>query len=150
MNGSQDDPHRYDDIINHPRPVSKTHPPMALANRAAQFAPFAALSGYDAAIKETARLTAKRIELDDDQKIILSGRLQLLQDNIREHPQAAITYFQPDARKSGGAYEVAMGNVKKVDAHERIIVMTSGETIPIDQVIAIEGTLFEDGDVSLP
>jgi len=146
VSGNADDPHRYDDIIGLPHPVSKTHPPMSVENRAAQFLPFAALTGYDAAIQETARLTDQRIELDDDEKIVISGKLQLIQDNIKQRPEVAITCFQPDARKNGGAYVVVAGCVKKVDVYERDIVMMNGRRIPIDAVCAIDGELFRGMD----
>lgn len=139
MSSHSNDSDRYDDIIHLPHFVSKNRPQMSLQNRAAQFAPFAALVGYDAAIKETARLTSKRIELDDDEKIIINGLLQLIQDNIKSRPEVTITYFQPDGRKSGGAYVQTTGIVKKVDAYERAILMTDGMSIPIDEVIAIDG-----------
>lgn len=146
MNSNQDDPHRYDDIIDLPRPVSQTHPPMSIENRAAQFLPFAALTGYDAAIQETARLTDRRLELDEDEKLMLSGKLQLIQDNIKTRAQVRITYFVPDGRKEGGAYAVATGRVKKVDAFERQIVMMDGRYIPIDEVCAMDGELFRGMD----
>ncbi|NLI19989.1 MAG: hypothetical protein GX418_00340 [Clostridiales bacterium] len=142
MKGNADDPHRYDDIIGLPYPVSKTHPPMSIENRAAQFLPFAALAGYDASIQETARLTDRRIELEEDEKLMLSGKLQLLQDHIQARPQVKITYFVPDGRKEGGAYAIAAGRVKKVDAFERQIVMADGRCIPIDEVCAVDGDLF--------
>lgn len=146
MNGSANDPHRYDDIIDLPRHVSKTHPQMSPENRAAQFSPFAAVVGYEAAIQETARLTDRRIELDNDEKIMLSGKLQLIQDNIKAQPQATITYFQPDEKKTGGAYIAVTGVVKKVDAYARQIVMTDKKSIPINDVIAIDGELFRGMD----
>ncbi len=146
MNGNPNDPHRYDDIIGLPHFTSPTHPRMPLENRAAQFAPFAALVGYDAAVKETARLTDKRMELDEDEKLIISEKLQLIQDHIKERTEAVFTYFQPDEKKSGGAYAVLAGQVKKVDEYERVIVMVSGEVIPIDEVIAINGELFRGMD----
>lgn len=142
MNENSSDPHRYDDIINLPHPVSKNHPQMSMENRAAQFSPFAALVGYDAAIKETARLTDKRIELDDDDKIRISGKLQLIEDNIKTHPEVTVTFFQPDEHKDGGSYVDATGSIKKVDVNERVILMTNGKDIPIDEVIAIDGELF--------
>lgn len=146
MNGNADDPHRYDDIIDLPHATSKTHSRMSLANRAAQFAPFAALSGYDAAIQETARLTDRRIELDEGEKLAIGGRLQRIREHIRECPEATFTYFQPDAKKRGGSYAVATGNVKKVDEHERVIVLTSGTIVPMDEVIAVDGELLKDMD----
>lgn len=149
MNKDKKDPHRYDDIINLPHHVSKTHPQMSIENRAAQFSPFAALVGYDAAIKETARLTDKRIELDDADKIMISGKLQVIEDNIKAHPEVIITFFQPDERKEGGSYVDDTGKIKKVDVHERIIVMTNGNGIRIDDVIAIDGELFRGMDEHL-
>ena len=146
MNKSADDPHRYDDIIGLPRPISQIHPPMSIENRAAQFLPFAALTGYDAAIQETARLTDRRLELDEDEKLMLSGKLQLIQDAIKTRPLVKVTYFVPDERKEGGAYVVAAGCVKKVDAVERQIVMADGRTIPIDEVYAVDGELFKGMD----
>lgn len=139
---SNSNSNRYDDIIDLPHFVSKTHPQMPIENRAAQFSPFAALVGYGAAIKETARLTDERIELDDDEKIMLSGKLQLIMEHIKESPEVTITFFVPDELKSGGAYADVTGTIKKVDAYERAIVMTSGKAIPIDEVIAIEGALL--------
>jgi len=146
MNGDANDPHRYDDIIDLPHPVSETHPPMTLRNRAAQFSPFAALVGYEAAIQETARLTDQRMELDDDTKLIISAKLQLIQDHSMQHPAAAVTFFQPDEKKHGGAYRVEIGSIKKVDAYERVVVMASGGIIPIDEIIHIDGELFRGMD----
>ncbi len=137
MNGT------YDDIINLPHHVSKTHPQMTVSDRAAQFSPFAALNGYDAAIKETARLTDERVKLDEYMKEVLSDRLQILADRIKEHPEIVIIYFQPDAKKKGGAYVTAVGTVKKIDEYERIVVMTDGTLIPIDEIISIDGQIFE-------
>ncbi len=133
----------YDDIIHLPRHVSATHSHMALSDRAAQFSPFAALTGYDAAIKETARLTDKRIKLDEYIKEDLSDRLQIIADRIKEHPEIAITYFQPDAKKNGGAYVTEISMVKKIDKYEQVVVMSDGTAIPIDEIISIEGQIFE-------
>ena len=133
----------YDDIINLPRPISKTHPPMSAMDRAAQFSPFAALTGYDAAIKETARLTDEKIELDEYAKDALNERLQILAERIKDHPEIAITYFQPDAKKNGGAYVTAIGAVKKIDEYERFVVMTDGTGIFIEDIIRIDGQIFD-------
>ena len=133
----------YDDIIDLPHHVSATRPRMAAIDRAAQFSPFAALTGHDAAIKETARLTDERVELDEYTKAALSDRLQIIIDQLHEHLKIAITYFQPDAKKDGGAYITAVGIVKKIDEYERVIRMTDGTAIPIDEVISIEGQIFE-------
>ncbi|HBG11351.1 MAG TPA: hypothetical protein DDX68_04795 [Clostridium sp.] len=128
----------YDDIIHLPHHVSATHPHMAAVDRAAQFSPFAALTGYDAAIKETARLTDKRVELDESMKDALSNNLQMIADRLKEHPEIAITYFQPDAKKNGGAYVTVINTVKKIDVYERIVVMTDGKVIPVDEIISID------------
>lgn len=128
----------YDDIIHLPHHVSATHPHMAAIDRAAQFSPFAALTGYDAAIKETARLTDKRVELDESMKDALSNNLQMIADRPKEHPEIAITYFQPDAKKNGGAYVTVINTVKKIDVYERIVVMTDGKVIPVDEIISID------------
>ena len=133
----------YDDIIHLPHHTSKKRPHMSAIDRAAQFSPFAALTGYDAAIKETARLTDQRIELDDHMKDVLNDRLQIIADRISEQPQIAITYFQPDAKKNGGAYVTAISTAKKIDEYERVVVMTDGTAIPIDEIISIDGQIFE-------
>ena len=133
----------YDDIINLPHHVSKKRPPMAAMGRAAQFSPFAALTGYDAAIKETARLTDERVKLDEYMRDALSDRLQIIADRIKEHPEIAITYYQPDAKKNGGAYVTASSTARKIDEYERVVVMTDGTVIPIDEIISIDGQIFE-------
>ncbi|WP_313129886.1 hypothetical protein [Anaerocolumna sp.] len=133
----------YNDIIHLPHHVSTTCPHMSAIDRAAQFSPFAALTGYDAAIKETARLTDERVELDEYRKDILSDKLQIIADRIKEHLEIAITYFQPDEKKNGGTYVTAIGTVKKIDEYERIVVMMDSTTIPIDEIISIEGQIYE-------
>ena len=109
---------RYDEIINLPHHVSKTRPQMPMSDRAAQFAPFAALTGYDSAIKETGRLTDEKIELDEEALTALDMKYQLLMDVFDDAPEVTITYFQPDERKAGGKYVSATGAVKKVDDFE--------------------------------
>jgi len=146
MNGDPNDPHRYDDMLALPHPVSLKHPQMLPDNRAAQFAPFAALTGYGAAVNETARLTDQRLELDDGQKLLLNDRLQLIQESLRARPEVSITYFQPDVQKAGGAYVTVAGIIKKVDEYERRIVMTNEIIIPIDEVTAIDGEMFRGMD----
>lgn len=133
----------YDDIINLPRHVSTARPHMATIDRAAQFSPFAALTGYDAAIKETARLTDERVELDEYMKDALRDRLQIIADRIKEHPEIVITYFQPDSKKNGGAYVTSISTAKKIDEYERVVVMADGTAIPIDEIISIDGQIFE-------
>ena len=132
----------YEDIINLPHHVSKTRPQMPMSDRAAQFAPFAALTGYDAAIKETGRLTDDKIELDEEALTALDMKYQLLMDALADVPEVTITYFQPDERKAGGKYLTATGAVKKVDDYERLITMQDGAKIPMDDVLSIDGELF--------
>lgn len=130
--------HRYDDIINLPRPVSKKRSPMSNFDRAAQFSPFAALTGYDAVIAESGRLTDTRIELDEGGKALLDEKLQTIREHLEEHPAVKLTVFCPDSRKSGGAYEKVTGQVKKIDPVARILVLTGGEVVPIDRIYGIE------------
>ena len=132
----------YEDIINLPHHISPTRQQMPMSDRAAQFAPFAALTGYDSAIKETGRLTDERIELDEEALTALDMKYQLLMDALNEVPKVTITYFQPDERKAGGKYITATGAVKKVDDFERRITMQDGVKIPMDDVLSIEGELF--------
>ena len=133
---------RYDEIIKLPHHVSPTRPQMSMSDRAAQFAPFAALTGYDSAIKETGRLTNERIELDEEALTALDRKYQLLMEALDEAPEVTITYFQPDERKAGGKYVSATGAVKKVDDFERRITMQDGARIPMDDVLSIDGELF--------
>ena len=99
-----DNPNPYADIIDLPHHVSKRHPQMPMEKRAAQFSLFAAMVGHDAAIRETARLTEEQLELTEDAKAIIDGKLQMIQEHIKEQPEVTVTYFQPDEKKSGGAY----------------------------------------------
>lgn len=137
---------QYDDIIRLPHPDSPTHPRMPSGSRAAQFAPFAALTGHDAAIRETARLTDERIALDEGEQAALDRRLQLLRRHLDEQPAVLLTYFQPDVRKSGGAYRTAAGSVKKMNAHAGLLLLQDGTRIPIAEIIRVEGPLFRDGE----
>ena len=125
---------RYDEIMGLPHHVSKTRPQMPLSDRAAQFAPFAALTGYDSAIKETGRLTDERIELDEEALAALDRKYQLLMDALDDKPEVTIIYFQPDERKAGGQYVSATGTVKKVDTFGRRILLQDGTRIPLDSV----------------
>ncbi len=140
---NQNNNHKYDSIINLPHPTSSKHPRMSMQNRAAQFSPFAALSGYDAAVKETARLTDRRIELDEYEKAALDERLQLIQDHLHEFPEVTFTYFQPDEKKAGGAYLSVTGTVKKIDNYEQCVVMLDKQKIPIQEIVSIDGDLFK-------
>jgi len=132
----------YDDIINLPHHVSATRPQMPSANRAAQFSPFAALTGFDAAIEETGRLTDERMELDEDTIDALNMKIGMLADVISDHPIVSVTYFRPDERKAGGAYITVAGAVKKVDDYEGVIVLMNGKKIKIGDILDIECELF--------
>ncbi len=128
----------YDDIINLPHHQSVKRPHMNSHQRAAQFAPFAALTGYDAAIDETARLTSEKLELSEEQQEYLNQQIQLLIECILKKPQVEITYFVSDERKSGGEYITITGNVRRIDDHNREIVFTDGITVKIDDVWSIK------------
>ena len=141
----QDDSHRYDDIIGLPHHRSAARPHMPLIDRAAQFSPFAALTGYEAVITETARQTDRRIELDEDAKAVITQKLQIVLEHISERPELTVTWFQPDRKKGGGAYVTATGVVKRIDEHEQVILMTDGTRIPICDVAALEGELLRFG-----
>ena len=133
---------KYDDIINLPHHVSATRPQMSMLDRAAQFSPFAALTGYDAAIKETGRLTDEKMIMDEEALNMLNMKFQILIDNLFDEPEVTITYFKPDERKSGGAYIELTGIVKKFDEFERQIMMQDGTKIPMDDILNIESELF--------
>lgn len=132
----------YDDIINLPHHTSTSRPHMSAYDRAAQFSPFAALTGYDSAITETARLTDIRIELDENSKADLNEKLCIIQEQMDEQIEVSITYFLSDAKKSGGAYITATGCVKKIDVYQRTVVMQDNTTVPIEDIFKIEGKLF--------
>lgn len=134
---------KYDDIINLPHHVSTKRPQMSMQDRAAQFSPFAALTGYDAAVKEAARLTDSRTELSDEELSILNIKFQILLDHLREKPNVSFTYFKPDAKKSGGKYVTLRGIVKKADTFKRLVVMQDDTGIPMDDILDIEGEIFE-------
>ena len=133
----------YDDIINLPHPTSKRHPRMPVHDRAAIFSPFAALSGHGVAIAETARLTERRIELDEDTRAELDRRQAILLEHIDEQPEVIITWFQPDEKKDGGVYLTATGRLKKFREVERILVLADGAEIPLEDVVALESDIFQ-------
>ena len=128
----------YDDIINLPHPTSAKHPRMSMADRAAQFSPFAALVGHGAAITETARLTDRKIELTEEEKAVLDEKLCLLLDTGGE---AEFTYFLPDKKKNGGSYVTAVGRIKRLDLTERRVVLIGGAVIPIEDVLEIKSSV---------
>ena len=129
---------KYDDIIDLPHPTSQNHPRMSLYDRAAQFSPFAALTGHSAAIAETGRLTDRRVELDEYEMARVDAELQRLQELLPGGPTASITYFVPDERKNGGSYQTVTGEVKRIDAVTGVIQMTDRREIPIEDVFSIE------------
>ncbi len=136
----------YEDILHLPRPVSSTRPQMPIADRAAQFSPFAALTGHGAAIRETARLTDRRRELSEDEQTALGDKLTMLAEIASDHPVVSITYFRADEKKDGGSYVTAAGAVKKVDDYERMVALMNGTKIPIRDIVEIESELFEKMD----
>ena len=131
----------YDDIIQLPHHVSRIHPQMSMEDRAAQFSPFAALTGYDAAIAETARLTDQRVELDEYERQALNEKLQSISEHLKEHPKISITHFVPDRCKEGGEYVTVTGIVKKSEEHEKRMILMDGSMILIEDVIRIENEL---------
>ena len=132
----------YEDIINLPHHELTTRQRMPRINRAASFAPFAALTGYDDAVRETARLTSERIELDEGTKEILNNKLRIALDKAGEQPEISITYFLPDKKKSGGAYVTVKAVIKRIDEYERLVILTDKSTIPIDDIYEIEGDIY--------
>ena len=134
---------KYDDIIHLPHPTSARHPRMSMTDRAAQFSPFAALTGYDAAIRETARLTQEKVELDEQELAVLDRKFQLLLEQLGQCPQVTITWFVPDELKQGGRYLTITDVVKKVDAAARFVLLQNAGRICMDDIVEIEGELFD-------
>lgn len=128
----------YEDMVALPHHVSRRHPRMPISERAAQFAPFAALTGYDSVIRETARLTDTAAELDDSEKMLLDLYLRELLDRAEEQRPVRILWFRPDGRKSGGAYVETVGIVQTADRQEGVIVLADGTRIPVEAVAEIE------------
>ena len=135
------DPHRYDDIIDLPRHVSKNHRPMSNADRAAQFLPFAALTGYDDAIRETARLTDQRIELSESELTELNDQFQRIAGQIRQQPEVTVTYFVEDEKKTGGRYETRTLQIRRIDPVRRVLIGKDRTVIAMDDIIEIHSVL---------
>ena len=133
---------KYDEIINLEHHVSKTRPQMPMSDRAAQFSPFAALTGYDDAIRESGRLTDGRTEFEENYLDALNMKFRLLLEHLDDLPEIRVTYFRPDDLKSGGAYLDVVGTVKKIDEYERLMVMTDGTKLPLDDIVDISGDIF--------
>ena len=128
----------YEDIIHLPHHSSKTHPRMSMLERAAQFSPFAALTGYNGVIREAGRLTEQKIELGESEIEELERNFNWLAKNARQHPRATITYFQPDEKKEGGAYLTVTEQIKRLDETERIVWLMDGTRISIENILRIE------------
>lgn len=135
---------KYNDMLHMPHHVSQTHPHMSMQNRAAQFSPFAALTGFESIIKETSRQTTQRSELDESAKEALDKKLQRLLQVLHVHPQISITFFKPDEKKDGGAYICTTGTIKKIDGYGENLIMTDGTQIPISEITSLQGDLFND------
>ena len=132
----------YEDILHLPHHVSKTRPQMPMSDRAAQFSPFAALTGYDEAIDETARLTDSRLVMSDEALSVLDAKFRLLMEKMDEEPEVKIIYFKPDEKKAGGAYLSLRGVVKSVDEVGRMIVLRDGTRLSMDDILDMEGRIF--------
>lgn len=133
----------YEDMIHLPHHASRRHAAMPRLSRAAQFAPFAALSGYDSAVEETARLTDRRTDPDEEQLALMDETLRALLDVIRDQPEISITYFEPDARKAGGAYRCVSGRIRRIDEAQRQIILADRTVIAMDAVTRIECLMSE-------
>jgi len=136
-------PHKYDDIIDLPRPVSRRRSRMTDLDRAAQFSPFAALTGYEDAIDETARLTDARIELDEGARAMLDETFQKLRAQLSSRPKVTVTWFIQDQRKAGGAYATVRGRVRKIDDYAGLLILTDGEVIPLAEITDIRFECLE-------
>lgn len=135
---------KYDDILNLAHHVSTKHTKMSKEARAAQFAPFAALTGYSDEIKETARLTNNKIDIDEETKIILNEKFEIIKEKIDLKPQIIFTYYVPDLKKEGGKYITKTGIIKKIDSYNQTIILEDKTTIPILEIINIEGDIFKN------
>ncbi len=136
----------YGDIIDLPHHTSKTHPRMPVQERAAQFSPFAALTGYEDAVAEAGRLTAARIELEEDRLEQLDRRLALLAHRAGERPEISIVRFARDKKKPGGAYVTLSGRYKRTDEYTRSVILTDGTAVPIDDILSLDSPLFDGAE----
>ena len=132
----------YEDIVNLPPHISKKHPQPSMMDRAARFAPFAAITGYEEMVLEEARVTEEQIHLDDDAVALICEKINMIQEFIDEEPEIKITYFEPDKKKSGGAYITITGTPKRVDEYEQLLIMTDGKKIKFDSIYRLESDLF--------
>jgi len=132
----------YEDIVNLPPHISKKHPQPSMMDRAARFAPFAAITGYEEMVLEEARVTEEQIHLDEDAVALICEKINMIQEFIDEEPEVRITYFEPDKKKSGGAYITITGTPKRVDEYEQLLIMTDGKKIKFDSIYRLESELF--------
>ena len=132
----------YEDIVNLPPHISKKHPQPTMMDRAARVAPFAAITGYEEMVLEEARVTEERIDLDEGALSLLNEKLNMIQEFLDEEPEIKITYFEPDKKKTGGAYVSITGVVKRIDEYEHLVIMTDGKKIRIDDIFGLESDLF--------
>ena len=132
----------YEDIVNLPPHISKRHPQPTMMDRAARFAPFAAITGYEEMVLEEARVTEERIDLDEGVLSLLNEKLNMIQEFLDEEPEINITYFEPDKKKAGGAYIDIIGTVKRIDEYECLVIMTDGKKIRIEDIYSLESDLF--------
>lgn len=137
----------YEDIVNLSPHISKKHPQPTMLERAARFAPFAAITGYEEMVLEEARITEERIELDEVALAMLNEKLNIIHDSLNSEPVIQITYFEPDKKKSGGAYISVTGTVKRIDEYERLVIMSDGKKIRIDEIFGLESSLFDSGEM---
>ena len=132
----------YEDIVNLPPHISKKHPQPSMMDRAARFAPFAAITGYEEMVLEEARVTEERIDLDEGTLSMLNEKLNMIQEFLDEEPEVTITYFEPDKRKAGGAYVSITGTVKRIDEYEHLVLMNDGKKISINEISDLQSELF--------
>ena len=132
----------YEDIVNLPPHISKKHPQPSMMDRAARFAPFAAITGYEEMVLEEARVTEEQIHLDEDAVALICEKINMIQEFIDEKTEIKITYFEPDKKKSGGAYITITGTPKRVDEFEQLLIMTDGKKIKFDSIYRLESDLF--------
>ncbi len=135
---------KYDDMLHLPYPFPGKRPGMSMTDRGAQFSPFAALTGYDAALVETGRQTEIKAELTEDTRYDLDRKQRLLAEAILSCPDVSITYFVPDRRKSGGQYVTVMGRLRNIDIHDRLYVLQDGSKIPMDDIRMLDSSLFQN------
>lgn len=140
---NQNDPHRYDDMLEMKHHVSGTRRHMTMEQRAAQFSPFAALTGYDEAIQESSRLTSRRIELSEEEQEELNQKLQILSLHEKEKPEVTVTWFEEDPYKEGGSYRQETVRIRKIDTNAGNLILSDHSVIPLSETVALESPLFD-------